>query len=90
MKLYLINNICVSTTPIDGAVEVELPTLEGDNLSNYINKRITVFDGGYKVEIPSQLEIANAYAPLTVQKNIVLEQAIVELTLMVGGATDAK
>lgn len=90
MKLYLINNICVSIAPTNGAIEVELQTIDGDNPLSYLNKRITVLDGGYNVEVPSQLEIANAYAPLTVQKNIILEQAIVELTLMIGGATNAK
>lgn len=91
MKLYLINNICVSTSPITGTQEVEIQTIEGDNPSNYLNKRITVFEGGYKVEIPSDKELSDANFTFDlISKNSTLEQAIVELTLMVGGATNAK
>lgn len=91
MKLYLINNICVSTTPINGVVEVEIPTVGNDNPSNYLNMRITIFEGGYKVEIPSQKELSDAeFIFNLISKNQTLEQAIVELTLMVGGATNVK
>lgn len=68
MKLYLINNICVSTAPINGAVEVELRDMEGDNPSNYINKRITLFEGGYKVEVPSDLELMLATSKIESEK----------------------
>lgn len=79
MKLYLINNICVSTTLVVGMVEVELQTLEGDNPSNYLNKRITIFDGGYKVEVPSPEELLLAENFMLKQNQLALEAYLINL-----------
>lgn len=91
MKLCLINNICVSISPISGTAEIEIPTIEGDSSLNYLNKKITALDGGYKVEIPLEKELSDAkFIFDLITKNQTLEQAIVELTLMIGGDTNAK
>lgn len=91
MKLYLINNICISTSPITGTQEVELEAVEGDNPSNYLNMRIMVFNGGYRSETPSVKELSDAkFIFDLISKNQTLEQAVVELTLMIGGGTNAK
>lgn len=87
MKLYLINNICVSTSPITGVVEVEIPTLEGDNPSNYLNKRIAVFEGGYKVEVPSPEELLFAENFMLKQNQLALEAYLINLekNILTGG-----
>lgn len=87
MKLYLINNICVSTSPLSGTVEVEIPTLVGNNSSNYINKRITVFEGGYKVEVPSPEELLLAENFMLKQNQLSLEAYLINLekNILTGG-----
>ena len=77
MKLYLINNICVSTVPVSGTVEVELRAMEGDNPSNYLNKRITIFEGGYKVEVPSPEELLIAENFMLKQNQLALEAYLI-------------
>lgn len=87
MKLYLINNICVSTSPITGTQEVELQTLEGDNPSNYLNMRITIFDGGYKSEVPSPEELLLAENFMLKQNQLSLEAYLINLekNILTGG-----
>lgn len=87
MKLYLINNICVSTTPVNGAIEVEIPTIVGDNPSNYLNKLITIFDGGCKVEIPSPEELLIAENFMLKQNQLALEAHLIHLekNILMGG-----
>ena len=87
MKLYLINNICVSTSLVAGAVEVELQTLEGDNPSNYLNKRITIFDEGYKSEVPSPEELLLAENFMLKQNQLALEAYLINLekNILTGG-----
>ena len=87
MKLYLINNICVSTVPLTGAVEVEFKTMEGDNPSNYLNMRITVGDGLHKSEVPSPEELLLAENFMLKQNQLSLEAYLINLekNILTGG-----
>lgn len=79
MKLYLINNVCVSLSPITGTVEVEIKTTVGDNPSNYINKRIIIFECGHKSEAPSQEELLIAENFMLKQNQLDLEACLINL-----------